>query len=106
MRKVDSLRNYTFWMLKQRISDDMTRGHRPVNYIVGELACFFTPVRKVGLSEKFLRRYFGPYRITRRLSYVTCKVQSMEVSTKYNEVKRRSPRPVVETLLCSKETTG
>ncbi|GBO34796.1 Transposon Ty3-I Gag-Pol polyprotein [Araneus ventricosus] len=45
--------------------------HRPVNYNVGDLVWVFTPVRKVGLSENLLRRYFGPYRITRRLSGVT-----------------------------------
>ncbi|GBN05225.1 hypothetical protein AVEN_135331-1 [Araneus ventricosus] len=36
--------------------------HRPVNYNVGDLVWVFTPVRKVGLSEKLFRRYFGPYR--------------------------------------------
>ncbi|GBN02002.1 hypothetical protein AVEN_167817-1 [Araneus ventricosus] len=34
--------------------------HRPVNYNVEDLVWVFTPVRKVELSEKLLRRYFGP----------------------------------------------
>ncbi|GBO03596.1 hypothetical protein AVEN_58684-1, partial [Araneus ventricosus] len=68
--------------------------HRPVNYNVVDLVWVFSPVRKVGLSKKLLRRYFGPYRITRRLSDVTYEVQSMEVNS-----RRQSPRPGVETLL-------
>ncbi|GBO14263.1 hypothetical protein AVEN_142024-1 [Araneus ventricosus] len=71
LRKLDSLRNYTSWTPKQRISD----------------------VRKVGLSEKLLRRYFGPYRITRRLSDVTYEVQSIEMNS-----RRQSKKDVVHVL--------
>ncbi|GFS41223.1 transposon Ty3-I Gag-Pol polyprotein [Trichonephila inaurata madagascariensis] len=35
--------------------------HRIVSYRPGELVWVFTLVRKVGLSEKLLKRYFGPY---------------------------------------------
>ncbi|GFT78939.1 transposon Ty3-I Gag-Pol polyprotein [Trichonephila clavipes] len=34
--------------------------HRTVNYNDGDLVWIFTPIRKVGLSEKLLKRYFGP----------------------------------------------
>ncbi|GBO31512.1 Transposon Ty3-I Gag-Pol polyprotein [Araneus ventricosus] len=61
--------------------------HRPVSYNVGDLVWVFTPVRKVGLSEKLLRRYFGPYRITRRLSDVTYEVQSIEVTSRRQRKK-------------------
>ncbi|GBL65279.1 Transposon Ty3-G Gag-Pol polyprotein, partial [Araneus ventricosus] len=67
--------------------------HRPVNYNVGNLVWVFTPVRKVGLSEKLLRRYFGPYRITRRLSDVTYEVQSIEVTS-----RRQSKKDIVHVL--------
>jgi hypothetical protein len=67
--------------------------HRPVNYNIGDLVWVFTPVRKVGLSEKLLRRYFGPYRITRRLSDVTYEVESMEESS-----RRRRSKDVVHVL--------
>ncbi|GFV21462.1 transposon Ty3-I Gag-Pol polyprotein [Trichonephila clavipes] len=35
--------------------------HQMVSYAPGDLVWVYTPVRKVGLSEKLLRRYFGPY---------------------------------------------
>ncbi|GFY61470.1 transposon Ty3-I Gag-Pol polyprotein [Trichonephila inaurata madagascariensis] len=41
----------------------------------GDLVWVYTPVRKVGLSEKLLRRYFGPYQVLRRLSAVTYEAQ-------------------------------
>ncbi|GBO16575.1 hypothetical protein AVEN_16934-1 [Araneus ventricosus] len=40
--------------------------HRSVSCKIGDLVWVYTPIRKVGLSEKLLRRYFGPYRITRQ----------------------------------------
>ncbi|GBL81240.1 hypothetical protein AVEN_143569-1 [Araneus ventricosus] len=49
--------------------------HRTVSYKEGDLVWIFTPIRKVGLSEKLLKRYFGPYRVTKRLSEVTYKVE-------------------------------
>ncbi|GFU94598.1 transposon Ty3-I Gag-Pol polyprotein [Trichonephila clavipes] len=49
--------------------------HQMVSYAPGDLVWVYTPVRKVGLSEKLLRRYFGPYQVLRRLSAVTYEVQ-------------------------------
>ncbi|GFX27079.1 hypothetical protein TNCV_439851 [Trichonephila clavipes] len=37
--------------------------HQMVSYAPGDLVWVYTPVRKVGLSEKLLRRYFGRYSI-------------------------------------------
>ncbi|GFU96043.1 transposon Ty3-I Gag-Pol polyprotein [Trichonephila clavipes] len=48
--------------------------HQMVSYAPGDLVWVYTPVRKVGLSEKLLRRYFGPYQVLRRLSAVTYEV--------------------------------
>lgn len=40
---------------------------RAVQYKPGDRVWVWTPIRRRGLSEKLLRRYFGPYRILRRL---------------------------------------
>ncbi|UYV82532.1 hypothetical protein LAZ67_21002703, partial [Cordylochernes scorpioides] len=45
--------------------------HTPVYYQKDDLVWVFTPIRKVGLSEKLLKRYFGPYKVTKKLSEVT-----------------------------------
>ncbi|UYV61749.1 hypothetical protein LAZ67_1006322, partial [Cordylochernes scorpioides] len=37
--------------------------HTPVYYQKDDLVWVFTPIRKVGLSEKLLKRYFGPYKV-------------------------------------------
>ncbi|UYV79019.1 hypothetical protein LAZ67_17000657, partial [Cordylochernes scorpioides] len=44
------------------------KSHRPVQYRAGDLVWVYTPVRKQGLSEKLLKRYFGPYKVVRQLS--------------------------------------
>ncbi|GBO01303.1 hypothetical protein AVEN_57547-1 [Araneus ventricosus] len=67
--------------------------HRPVTYNIGDLVWVFTPVRKVELSETLLRHYFGPYRMTRRLSDVTYEAQSIEVNS-----RRQSKKDIVHVL--------
>ncbi|UYV76014.1 hypothetical protein LAZ67_13002151 [Cordylochernes scorpioides] len=44
------------------------KSHRPVQYRTEDLVWVYTPVRKQGLSEKLLKRYFGPYKVVRQLS--------------------------------------
>lgn len=48
--------------------------HRYVVFQPGDKVWVWTPVRRPGLSEKLLNRYFGPYRVLRRLSEVTYEV--------------------------------
>lgn len=48
--------------------------HRPVTYNVGDQVWVWTPIRRRGLSEKLLRRYFGPYTVLRRISDVNYEV--------------------------------
>ncbi|GFT21673.1 transposon Ty3-I Gag-Pol polyprotein [Trichonephila clavipes] len=48
---------------------------------------------KVGLSEKLLRRYFGPYQVLRRLSAVTYAVQDFDPAS-----RKRKLREVVHVL--------
>ncbi|UYV66666.1 K02A2.6-like [Cordylochernes scorpioides] len=50
--------------------------HTPVYYQKDDLVWVFTPIRKVGLSEKLLKRFFGPYKD--RTYLVTAKVIKVE----------------------------
>ncbi|GFX04245.1 retrovirus-related Pol polyprotein from transposon 412 [Trichonephila clavipes] len=67
--------------------------HQMVSYAPGDLVWVYTPVRKVGLSEKLLRRYFGPYQVLRRLSAVTYAVQDFDPAS-----RKRKLREVVHVL--------
>ncbi|GFX44640.1 transposon Tf2-6 polyprotein [Trichonephila clavipes] len=67
--------------------------HQMVSYAPGDLVWVYTPVRKVGLSEKLLRRYFGPYQVLRRLSAVTYEVQDLDPAS-----RKRKLREVVHVL--------
>ncbi|GFV58759.1 transposon Tf2-9 polyprotein [Trichonephila clavipes] len=67
--------------------------HQMVSYAPGDLVWVYTPVRKVGLSEKLLRRYFGPYQVLRRLSAVTYAVQDLDPAS-----RKRKLREVVHVL--------
>ncbi|GFU85490.1 hypothetical protein TNCV_3178121 [Trichonephila clavipes] len=67
--------------------------HQMVSYAPGDLVWVYTPVRKVGLSEKLLRRYFGPYQVLRRLSAVTYAVQDFDPAS-----RKRKLREVVQVL--------
>ncbi|GFS66635.1 hypothetical protein TNCV_229101 [Trichonephila clavipes] len=67
--------------------------HQMVSYAPGDLVWIFTLVRKVGLSEKLLRRYFGPYQVLRRLSAVTYAVQDFDPAS-----RKRKLREVVHVL--------
>ncbi|UYV83065.1 hypothetical protein LAZ67_22002076, partial [Cordylochernes scorpioides] len=69
--------------------------HRSVEYRVGDLVWVFTPVRKTGLSEKLLKKYFGPYKITRKVSEVNYEVEALEQSSRR---RRRSQKDVVHVL--------
>ncbi|UYV65510.1 hypothetical protein LAZ67_3004552 [Cordylochernes scorpioides] len=44
--------------------------HNERIYEPGHLVAVWTPVRKIGKCEKLLRKYFGPYRILKKLSNV------------------------------------
>ncbi|GFS95853.1 transposon Ty3-I Gag-Pol polyprotein [Trichonephila clavipes] len=59
----------------------------------GYLVLVYTLVGKVGLSEKLLRRYFGPYQVLRRLSAVPYEVQDFDPAS-----RKRKLREVVHVL--------
>ncbi|UYV60464.1 PDSS1 [Cordylochernes scorpioides] len=54
--------------------------HTPVYYQKDAIVWVFTPIRKVGLSEKLLKRFFGPYKVTKKLSEVTYEVEPVNPS--------------------------
>ncbi|GFU91801.1 retrovirus-related Pol polyprotein from transposon 17.6 [Trichonephila clavipes] len=72
--------------------------HQMVSYAPGDLVWVYTPVRKVGLSEKLLRRYFGPYQVLRRLSAVTYEVQDFDPASRKKKTKRSCPCTAYETV--------
>ncbi|GFV17386.1 transposon Tf2-8 polyprotein [Trichonephila clavipes] len=68
--------------------------HQMVSYAPGGLVWVYTPVRKVGLSEKLLRRYFRTVSgMLRRLSAVTYEVQDFDPAS-----RKRKLREVVHVL--------
>ncbi|UYV78461.1 hypothetical protein LAZ67_16001479 [Cordylochernes scorpioides] len=56
--------------------------HKGKVYQPGDLVWIFTPIRRVGLSEKLLRRYFGPYKVIKKISDVTYEVEAFGKSDK------------------------
>ncbi|UYV69617.1 hypothetical protein LAZ67_6004101 [Cordylochernes scorpioides] len=67
--------------------------HREVSYQPGDKVWIFIPVRKIGISEKLIKRYFGPYRVTRRISDVTYEVESLDTTN-----RRRKPKEIVHVV--------
>lgn len=65
--------------------------HRHVQFVEGDQVWIWTPVRRRGLSEKLLRRFFGPYTVQRKLSDVTYEVVPSCPSPR----ARRRPQPEV-----------
>ncbi|UYV71013.1 K02A2.6-like [Cordylochernes scorpioides] len=67
--------------------------HREMSYQPGDKVWIFIPVRKIGISEKLIKRYFGPYRVTRRISDVTYEVESLDTTN-----RRRKPKEIVHVV--------
>ncbi|UYV61011.1 K02A2.6-like [Cordylochernes scorpioides] len=61
--------------------------HTPVYYQKDDFVWVFTPIRKVGLSEKLLKRYFGPYKVTKKLSEVMYEVEPVDPSPRSRKAK-------------------
>ncbi|UYV79391.1 K02A2.6-like [Cordylochernes scorpioides] len=72
--------------------------HTPVFYEKDDLVWVFTPIRKVGLSEKLLKRYFGPYKVTKKLSEVTYEVEPVDPLP-----RSRKSKDIVHVILDSEE---
>ncbi|UYV73997.1 hypothetical protein LAZ67_11001769 [Cordylochernes scorpioides] len=72
---------------QERDKSRYDQSHRPVHYQTGDLVWVFTPVRRQGLAEKLLKRYFGPYRVNRQLSEVTYEVEPLEKRPRQRKTK-------------------
>ncbi|UYV74185.1 hypothetical protein LAZ67_11002341, partial [Cordylochernes scorpioides] len=55
---------------QERMKKNYDKKHMERSYEPGELVAVWTPIRKIGKCEKLLRKYFGPYRILKKLSNV------------------------------------
>ncbi|UYV77620.1 hypothetical protein LAZ67_15001754 [Cordylochernes scorpioides] len=55
---------------QERMKRNYDKKHDEKIYEPGHLVAVWTPVRKIGKCEKQLRKYFGPYRILKKLSNV------------------------------------
>ncbi|KAM7293326.1 DDE-type integrase/transposase/recombinase [Ixodes scapularis] len=62
---------------------------RDVHFQPGDRVWVWTPIRRRGLSEKLLKRYFGPYKVLRRLGDLNYEVMPDGTRTS----SRRPPRP-------------
>ncbi|UYV63268.1 hypothetical protein LAZ67_2003589 [Cordylochernes scorpioides] len=55
---------------QERKKKNYDKKHMERSYELGELVAVWTPIRKIGKCEKLLRKYFGPYRILKKMSSV------------------------------------
>ncbi|UYV75188.1 K02A2.6-like, partial [Cordylochernes scorpioides] len=55
---------------QERMKKNYAKKHIERSYEPGELVAVWTPIRKIGKCEKLLRKYFGPYRILKKMSSV------------------------------------
>ena len=69
--------------------------HRYVRFSPGSLVLLWLPSRRVGLSEKLLPRYVGPYRVLRQVTDVTYEISPLTP-------KPLSPSPATETVHVSR----
>ena len=51
--------------------------HKNVRFEINELVGLYTPSRELGLSEKLLPKFTGPYRVIKRLTPVTYEIQDI-----------------------------
>lgn len=77
IQRAEEARQLARHHIKQQQRVDANRYNlrrRGVDYAPGDLVWIWTPVRTPGLSEKLMRRYFGPYRVLRRVSSLNYEV--------------------------------
>ncbi|UYV70787.1 hypothetical protein LAZ67_8000616 [Cordylochernes scorpioides] len=55
---------------QERMKKNYDKKHMERSYEPEELVAVWTPIRKIGKCEKLLRKYFGPYRLLKKLSNV------------------------------------
>lgn len=65
--------------------------HRDANFLPGDLVLLWSPSRRVGLSEKLMSRYAGPYRVLRQVTDVTYEISPVTTPA----CSAQAPRDVV-----------
>lgn len=77
LQRAEEARQLARTLIKQQQHADARHYNlrrREQDFAPGDRVMVWTPIRRRGLSEKLLRRYFGPYKITRRLGPLTYEV--------------------------------
>ncbi|XP_075550814.1 uncharacterized protein LOC142584586 [Dermacentor variabilis] len=75
---------------------------RFVEYQPSDRVWVWNPIRRRGLSEKLLRRYFGPYKVIRRIGALDYEVVPDDIS----HSQRRRARSGVVHVVCLKPFYG
>jgi transposase InsO family protein len=60
--------------------------HRELNFQPGDKVKIFTPIRKVGRSEKLLLKWFGPFTIIRKIGEVNYEVRRLNVRSSKTDI--------------------
>lgn len=68
--------------------ESYNRRHRTVSFSPGSLVLLWTPSRRLGLSEKLLSRYVGPYRVLRQVTAVTYEIAPASPETTARSAQR------------------
>lgn len=64
---------------KQRLFYDAR--HRDAHFNPGDMVLLWTPSRRVGLREKLISAYFGPYRVLRQVTNITYEITPLDSTT-------------------------
>ncbi|KAJ3661677.1 hypothetical protein Zmor_006064 [Zophobas morio] len=60
--------------------------HRHIEYQPGDKVKIFTPVRKIGKSEKLLLKYFGPYYVVKKVNEVDYEIRKGPTKTSKTDI--------------------
>ncbi|UYV77326.1 K02A2.6-like [Cordylochernes scorpioides] len=63
---------------QERMKNNYDKKHMERSYEQGEVVAVWTPIMKIGKREKPLRKYFGPYRILKKMSIVNYLIEQKD----------------------------
>ena len=67
---------------RRRHKQSYDKVHQDIEFKIGEEVLVYTKQRKVGLSEKLLCRYFGPYRVIKKTTPVTYLLEDVRTKSR------------------------
>ena len=67
------------------------RSHKDVSFAVGEQVMLFTPQTEIGLSQKFLSRWTGPFKITAQINPVNYRLENVPHVVHVQRLRRYRP---------------